>query len=117
MGGGGGGIPSGRTGQKPRPIKKRPTIPALILAPMVTWETFISLISKPPPRMATANKIAPKMNDIACSVIARLNAHRHPFDHQIILPQSVNDDGPPNQLYIFRAVACIGRSGPQHPTV
>jgi hypothetical protein len=42
---------------------------------MVTLETFISLTSKPPPRMATANKIAPNMNDIVCNVIAGLTAN------------------------------------------
>jgi hypothetical protein len=36
---------------------------------------FYFLDFKPPPRMPTANKIAPKMNDIVCSVIARLIAH------------------------------------------
>jgi hypothetical protein len=46
--------------KKTKTDKKRPTIPALTLPVVVTLETFISLISKPPPRMATANKIAPK---------------------------------------------------------
>lgn len=66
-------VPSSKTVgcQKPRPIKNRPTIPEMIRTLMVTFETFISLmISKPPPRMATANKISPKMKEIVCSVIA-----------------------------------------------
>ena len=61
--------------QNPSTTKIRPAIPAKILPLRVTLETYSTLTSKPPPRMATANKIAPNMNDIACSVIALLIAH------------------------------------------